>query len=387
MRVLVVAGLFPPLKGARAEQASRLVGALRAQGVDVRVCHVAQTETSIRRRWGRFTGKVGAKFVGYATKIAVGLNSARLVHRIQPWGMSAREADWRPDIVFSLSTPVESHVVGGYLARKYGCKWSVFFSDPWPLGLGPAPYRNASALDAWVKRGLRRSLAGASLVIAPTQEVAKIMADNYFSDEEVATLEVLHCAPARRTDNGPSPSRSGLLVHAGDLTRERCSLEFLEGVKQACHSIPCGQPLFHFIGAVDSSFTSALQHEINSGAIRLTKRMPIEQCLMECARASAVLVVEADMANSPFLPSKIADYSSLGVPVLAITNSDSALVRICGASVGFRWVEHERESIRMECLEIIKSAWADAFYSPCLTADAVASRALTEFRKLLAGQT
>lgn len=383
MRVLVVAGLFPPATGARAEQAGRLVDALRARGIDVRVCSVRGSRGASYSAAVRGLGaRMLTKLANFAAGCGVALNSAYIVALTRSWMDVSCDSLWRPDIVLSLSTPVESHTIGAYLAKKYICKWAVFFSDPWPLGLAPAPYKNSSAFNDIAKHGLRRSLKNADLVVAPTREVATIMTDYYWSGLRIKSFEILHCAPA--TSASGLLVKTGTLVHAGDLTRERCSAEFIEGVRQVCMSISSVQPLFHFIGAVDALFSNALQAEISGGKIKLTKRMPINECLAECARSSAVLIVEADMNGSPFLPSKVADYSSLGVPVLAVTNEDSALVRVCGGSVGFEWVSHERGGVRDSCMSLIRASSTEAFAAPSFGSDAVASRLIGEFRKLLA---
>lgn len=50
----------------------------------------------------------------------------------------------KPDILLSVSSPFESHLVGYLLKRKCNIPWITFFSDPWPLEICPMPYQRTS---------------------------------------------------------------------------------------------------------------------------------------------------------------------------------------------------------------------------------------------------
>ncbi|NLA68008.1 MAG: glycosyltransferase family 4 protein, partial [Gammaproteobacteria bacterium] len=193
--MLVVAGLFPPAVGARATQAGRLVDALKERGLDVRICCPDAKSAFPYGRRSRIASRVITKLQGLIAKLGVSISSPWIIKRVYSWRLEWMDSCWRPDIVLSLSTPVESHTLASIFAKKYRCKWAAFFSDPWPLGLAPPPYANSSIFDGFAKRGLSRSLKCVDLVVAPTRKVAEIIIDEYLNNQDTQLLEILQCAP------------------------------------------------------------------------------------------------------------------------------------------------------------------------------------------------
>lgn len=379
MNILLVAGLMPPLTGARAIQGGRLLEGLISCGGDVRVFQ--QPRRNLRRQVGVSLGRrLASRWDGALILGAVAINSPWLTYGIKPTNLSAA---WKPDVILSLSTPVDSHIAASALAKRYQCPWVAFFSDPWPLSLAPRPYGGRNFVEHLALPGLTRALTGAAMIAAPTLEVAECMKRVYAPDRGVPLLETFHCAPDVVNDGINAVERDRTLVHAGDLTSERCSPQLISAIKKVCASVDASEPLFHFIGAVDCSFRKQLHSEMAGGQIRFSPRLSSEQCRRVGGRSAGVLVIEADMKSSPFLPSKIADCAAMMSPVLAITSKESALVRICGQDAGFSWVPHDEQMIAGAFIRLLTRPSGQGYTACRFHRDTIAQRVISAFQEQL----
>jgi hypothetical protein len=72
-------------------------------------------------------------------------------------------------------------------------------------------------------------------------------------------------------------------------------------------------------------------------------------------RAVALLVLEADMPESPFLPSKFADYARVGRPIIAVTPNRSPIRQYLNQYGGGCAVTHDRQEISRAIGMVLKN--------------------------------
>jgi glycosyltransferase involved in cell wall biosynthesis len=113
------------------------------------------------------------------------------------------------------------------------------------------------------------------------------------------------------------------LVHIGTITPERVSTGVLEGIRVACRSMPGRFDGLLCIGNVTSRFTRLVRQLDIPNNVIVTGCVPHDAALAAVRGASALLLIEANMVGSPFLPSKFVDYACSGKPIVAVTPSRS----------------------------------------------------------------
>jgi glycosyltransferase involved in cell wall biosynthesis len=115
---------------------------------------------------------------------------------------------------------------------------------------------------------------------------------------------------------------AGRFVHVGRLTRERACQELVAAIRDLVGSERGERgrfPGFTFVGWVDPAFRESCRELERCGAIEFLGDVDPEIAQSICKAASVLVVIEAKMPESPFLPSKFCDYAMLGKPILSIS--------------------------------------------------------------------
>jgi glycosyltransferase involved in cell wall biosynthesis len=111
-------------------------------------------------------------------------------------------------------------------------------------------------------------------------------------------------------------------VHAGYLDLgKRSSRALLEGLRVFLNARPASraETKLSFLGPKFVE-TARLAAELGLGAVvTCTGRVPYEESLLQMSAASVCVLVEADMREGIYLPSKFADYAASRRPVLALS--------------------------------------------------------------------
>ena len=390
MRVLVVATLFPPERSARAIQAGKLVSALSASGLDVRLIAGVPSVVPPLAPVAAFPARyvpLGAQ--RGSTTWSRGIHVLRETAKTMgwtPWANRAVEAGsqllqgWSPRVVLSLSSPFDAHRAGARLAEIAGCPWVAFFSDPYPLGLLPSPYRDSEiSFLTWLqKRESERVLPRAKVIIAPTIESAQVTA----AVVDPATRPDLAEVPHIGTE---VPPRAGepCIIHAGDLTRQRTSAALRKGLIAAVKELEPSGARLEFIGSTDAQFRSSLESELTNSRSMAEFRPRADHGFVaqRVASARVLLIVEADSVLSPFVPSKLADYMLTGRPIVAISPLGSALRRFAQGFAGLFFAEHDAEQVH----QAVRSAWYSALQGPAADAAQFRQSQVAErYRRILA---
>lgn len=372
MKILMICEHFHPQTGARALQATKVADALAAVGCEVRVlCGVkpVATDTTPGQRVYAVDFIEAERFPRAANAFEKAKRRFRyeraLIDDKSVWVMAMADramaiADqFDPDIVMTLSTPFNVHWIGLHLPERVRTKWVAYFSDLWPLVLTPPPYRTAVScvLALWQKRALRRVLQGANKVIfsnavavaqarraAPNTEPEK-----YFAVEHIGSAEGGH-APLSRDEVQRYRKR---FVHVGKLTKERACDGLIEAITGWTRHGDNGPafPGFTFVGDVDPRFRQRCRELELSGAVDFLGEVEPAVAQAICEAAGALVVIEAPMRQSPFLPSKFCDYAMLQKPILAICPPGPVRTYLSKFGGGVA-VEHDAASIRAGLLAL-----------------------------------
>lgn len=379
MKVLLIAKQYPPDRSARALQAERMVDTLRRHGWTFEI--LAGLNRSQRHgdplresvHYVPFDRPEGDRSMLARVRRVAGefvevLGFDRWNHEAAQRGAALIEST-RPDVILSQSVPFGSHRVASALARRCPeLPWIAFFSDPWPLGPLPPPYnqKQIRALSKLQAREVRRVLAPCRVIAAPTCEVADYVAGHAGLDGRVPIFETLHFG----ADFAPASAISHEIRHVGHLTSERVTPQLVQGVVDAATRLHAQGGSIAFVGDTDPAFTHAVSARTPVGSVRFEQRVSPGRARELVASARALLLVEADTAFSPYLPSKAVDYVLSGRPAVMVTPRGSALRRITKGMNAVTVCTHDSDTLsaalfqawtRKERAEQIASASESAF--------------------------
>ncbi len=358
MRILLISQHFPPLETARALQMGKVVEALKANGCCTTVIAGKINSDSSDIEVGDGVVYLPCWWRSYDRSL-VRRASRRMIEELYScswpssrWVQSAIDyataviAKYKPNCVMTSSTPFESHLVGLAVKRKTKTPWVASFSDPWPPCTAPRPH---------FSKGLpilrRRQL---SLLAKVMRECDIIHMPSRYGIEQVEratglridgkAVAIPHIGfPNERVD--VAPEYAGWAAHVGDLKRARVSDALILGVQKAHAQIPHLFKGLICVGRVCPEFRQMVGRLQMDDIVRFTGQLPVDQAMRMARSATVLLLLEANMAISPYLPGKFADYAFLRKPILAVVPPVGAVRDYLETYGGGKAVEHDPDEI------------------------------------------
>ncbi|MCI1047005.1 hypothetical protein [Caballeronia zhejiangensis] len=296
--------------------------------------------------------------------------------------------EFRPDIILTQSTPFQVHLIGLHMPDEMRRRWIAYFSDLWPLSLTPVPYR--TGLSVLMKPLHMRAL----------NKVAKATRSLLFSNAVAArrAAEALTDAPAcivvshiGEPSTGTTPGNELVqryatrFVHVGKLTRERISVALIDALRSIGDKwADRGFTGITFVGDVVGTFREACSDLERSGLVDFIGEVSPDTARNISSAAKALVVIEADMDESPFLASKFADYAMLRKPILAICPRGpmSEMLAVHGGGIA---APHDDKAIvaAIDLLLASEKQEGSETLAREFAAQRVASTYIDAFRKLL----
>jgi hypothetical protein len=334
MRILVISPLFPPFADAEAICGAKFVQALIDSDVeasvicssDVRMpapfdgskmweplrCVSTDVKSvvstpKLERLWAAW--KYQSTTWAYWTRTVV--ENARQLHRQKPF-----------DMVISRSLPQHAHLAGYWVASGLGIPWIAIVNDPWDF----SPFVAIEARrQEWTpplnwRIWWRRIVARADAVCFPCERLRD------FCLQGSTRKSGLFIVPHIGTVSGSARcANEFLIVHTGklgvnDLTG-RSAITMLNGLKELFRVRPAAKPRTRlvFVGPEDPATVRYITQQGLSENVTCTGLVSYEVSLDYIAQSSLCLLVEADVGEGIFLPSKLCDYIVARKPVLALS--------------------------------------------------------------------
>lgn len=245
--------------------------------------------------------------------------------------------------IVSISLPVESHFAVPSL--RYKIPWIACMSDPWPESLLPKPYSDyAIPVMSWLQKlVIQKTINESEANIFTCEEMYEFMLKNYTVPSSTQVFVIPHIAPVFLWRNEIKKSSPIKIVHAGSLSRERVCENFVLALSELDSK---NNIEVNFIGFVHPAMADLIRLHKVEHKIKIKPWVSKEDALLECSNADICLLIEAQMNYYPFLPSKLADYSSTGKPIYAITGANSPSSRIIKEYNAGETSDHSKESIK-----------------------------------------
>jgi glycosyltransferase involved in cell wall biosynthesis len=259
-------------------------------------------------------------------------------------------SSWAPTCLMTSSMPFESHLVGIRIKREFPkVPWIASFSDPWPSWIAPFPYKRKRIpfISGLQKKMIGEVFMRADAVHTPSRVGAELGFISLKPDECRPIVAIPHVgasvAPMARTVD--CTGNPGDLVHLGHISRERVTEELFAAIRTLTDEGTSSFRKLVCYGKVCREFQYLVIKYGLEGVIQMPGEVAPDRASEIASTARALLVIEAPMAFSPYLPSKFADYAVAGVPIVAISPERSDIYNFMSTFGGGIVGPHDRKQI------------------------------------------
>lgn len=268
----------------------------------------------------------------YVNSIKNNSRIGKILKTINPFTNSLKEAintievifdSINPDILITSSNPIESHIIGIHFKRTRNIKWIAFFSDPKPVSKLPPPYfsKRFTLAKHYQYRLTKKVFELSDRILMPSKYGVQLSSKIYNIDLSNKANTVPHLGFSKSY----STTSNGFIVHAGKLVQKRSSVNLLNAIKRLKNDNDPNFKGLLCLGIVDRKFKQAFLELGLEDVFFCKDKVSLNQSRKYLSGAKAILIIEADMTISPFLPSKFAEAVSLKKPLLAITPKKSEI--------------------------------------------------------------
>lgn len=264
----------------------------------------------------------------------------------------ARADAYKPEVLATFSQPAIDHLVGLELKRRFRVPWVAHFSDPW----ADNPYHHYDERTARINLALEREvIETADRLIFTSQETVDVVMSKYPASWKAKALVLPQCYdPAAypvAADDTHGATATGnaaisnatmssaatieaaangdrlLIRHLGNFYHQRTPAPLFRALRSLLDAEPAmlAGVRFDLVGVTDASTFKELGLEgLPDGLVTVNPPVGYRESLALMSQADGLLVIDAPMEQSIFLPSKLIDYIGAGRPILGLTPPGTA---------------------------------------------------------------
>ena len=225
------------------------------------------------------------------------------------------------DILYTHSTPLVDHLVGLKIKKKYNkLKWYTHLSDPWTLN----PYKEYKF--RWQFKLNRfyesRVFSSSDKITVTSDKTRKLFIKEFpFLEDKIEILP--HTFNKKLFTKEKNRGEKRVIVHTGNIYGLRTIRYLLEALREFDGAFE-----FRFYGKIKKEEIELISQYELSDVVKIYGQIPYLESLQAISKADYLLLIDAPLKNSPFFPSKLADYIGANKPIVALTPKDSASVEI-----------------------------------------------------------
>ena len=336
-RIFCISPHFAPMRDSEAFCSAKFIKALAECGAQITVIVYAKPATEIDRSemWNSVRASVirippvaqKNRFASLATALRYqtwlyarwmdeAVQQAKRLHRESPF-----------DVVYSRSLPMFGQIAGYWCARGLHVPWIANLNDPWdfhqfPVGVSKEDLTTDSALsDFW----MRKTLRSADLVTYPSERLRDYQTNLSTISHYSQIIPHVGNAPALQESRVNGNASNFRLVHAGKLGSNeltgRSTAALLDGLSSFLNDCveARNQVRLTLVGAEDPATQARVRQLGLEGIVESVGLINYQDSLKYIQSATACLLVEGEMSEGIFLPSKLVDYISARKPILALS--------------------------------------------------------------------
>ena len=233
------------------------------------------------------------------------------------------------NIVFSFSNPQKSNILGAMLRQRLGVKFVSHFSDPY----FDNPFKNFKGAIARITLERERFIIEQSdRIIFVNEALADLVMKKYSSSFQKKVVIIPHGYDKKDYPLSVGGNEKCVFSHIGAFYEQRTPESFFAALRDTIKKYPDIKKkiLVRLVGAVND-YAGYSKIKLNSLIVEygLQKIVLVEEAvsyklsLKLMKQSDCLLIVDAEIKNSPFLPSKLIDYIGSETEIMAITTENS----------------------------------------------------------------
>lgn len=224
------------------------------------------------------------------------------------------------DFMLSRVSPQYGHLPALLISKELNIPWIANWSDPMPPQKSPYPYGNGpnARLSIFLQKYFDSVARKASWHTFPSERLHNYIC-SYLPECREKSSVIPHPALTRLRSTTIPNRKEFLLCHIGGLGLRKPDI-FLEGVSKFLNNSKISFPFF--IKFVSREFDNVKELAKKFGledVIILEKAKTYEETQKIAENSTALIVIEADLKEGIFFPSKFVDLVQTGRPILAVS--------------------------------------------------------------------
>jgi glycosyltransferase involved in cell wall biosynthesis len=223
------------------------------------------------------------------------------------------------DLIITRSPSDIAHLVGLRIKKNHNIKWIANWNDP-STGIWPAPYEKRLPFLKRIISGkyAQEVLKRADITSFPSQMLSDHFKNHFLIEEQkVRIIPHIMLQSGMTTKQNDDPVNLHML-HSGNLSVERDPVNLLRAIAKF-NNLNKEKVFLDILGVVSREASVLIKDSELDGYVRLIKPVPYNEALNIMAEYDVLLIMEAIMETSIFLPSKITDYSQLKKTIFSLS--------------------------------------------------------------------
>jgi glycosyltransferase involved in cell wall biosynthesis len=248
-----------------------------------------------------------------------------LIKIIRKW----RDEDF--DCILTFACPLSSSIIGLWLKKYFKTKWVAFFSDPW----ADNPHFNYHGIIKKINSSLEKKVfKTADNLVFASPEMQHAYVNKYSFINNKSTFIEHSYDPFIYKDHKKKRNGKLILRYIGTFYGQRTAQPLLSAIKIILDRklLNSDDISFEIIGEVartyKKQYESLLQHFKLHDVIKLNKPVTYLESLSLMQQSDALVLIDAQIDGSVFLPSKLIDYIGADRPIIGITPKNGASARV-----------------------------------------------------------
>lgn len=258
------------------------------------------------------------------------------------------------NIVFSFANPQDSNIVGAIMKKKTNIPFIAHFSDPWFDNV----YKSFSGRAA--KRAFNQEkfvIDQCDKVIFITKETKRLVMKKYPAEYMRKAEIIPHCYDLK--DYPEIQKNTGgkfVISYIGAFYKQR-NPEVLFRALQIVKDKGINNFIIQLVGSANP-YAGYSEEKVNNLVekyglkehIEIIPVVPYKESLKLMKESDCLVVIDADVPDSPFLTSKVVDYAGNGSTIVGITPDNSPTAQFL-ANLGYRSFNYNQALELSEYLE------------------------------------
>lgn len=227
---------------------------------------------------------------------------------------------------YVLTKSESSFLIGYYLKKHYGAKWVATWNDPYPVFKNPAPYGRGWQEEGgfFDRRTVNIMEKYVDVHIFPNNRLRDYMLQ-YLHVDKSKTLVIPHVVVGAHQSPKIKDNSKLRIIHSGKLAQHRNPNTFFAALSKFVKEKGEDAVSVTILGSVDSKIRGLIEKYELSNIVEIQPPVPYMDSLQLLEDYHIALIIEANVDEGIFLPTKVSDFMQSGKHIFAVSPQKGVL--------------------------------------------------------------